>query len=119
MTEEATIKANTGDAGSLVAVAQGHRSVGHPIQRSGAGSTQQDHLPADSRGSSQPVTPGHPSVSARGKAHRTCQLHALIQVLFADQILVNLRTAQAVLRLEKRHSGKIEAQGLIQAFIWR
>jgi hypothetical protein len=31
------------------------------------------------------------------------QCHALIQALFADQVLVNLRAVQAVLRLEKTY----------------
>jgi hypothetical protein len=38
------------------------------------------------------------------------QCHALIQALFADQVLVNLRAVQAILRLEKPYGAlRLEA----------
>ena len=70
----------------------------HPRQtRPGSRSTVQDHLPPQALAWNL-----HDTQWCLAQAQRIGpQCHALIQALFADQVLVNLRAAQAVLRLEK------------------
>jgi transposase len=70
----------------------------HPRQtRPGARSTLQDHLPPQALAWNLQDT----QWCLREAQRIGPQCHALIQALFADQVLVNLRAAQAVLRLEK------------------
>lgn len=70
----------------------------HPRQtRPGARSTLPDHLPPEALAWNLQDTQW-----CLAQAQRIGpQCHALIQALFADQVLVNLRAAQAILRLEK------------------
>lgn len=72
----------------------------HPRQtRAGARSTIQDHLPPEALAWNLQDT----QCCLREAQRIGPQCHALIQALFADQVLVNLRAAQAVLRLEKSY----------------
>lgn len=70
----------------------------HPRQtRPGARSTVPDHLPPEALAWNL-----HDTQWCLQEAQRIGpQCHALIQALFVDRVLVNLRAAQAVLRLEK------------------
>ena len=79
----------------------------HPRQiRPGARSTLQDHLPPDALAWNLQDT----QWCLRQAERIGPQCHALIQTLFADQVLVNLRAAQAVLRLEKPYGAlRLEA----------
>ncbi len=72
----------------------------HPRQtRPGARSTVPDHLPPEALAWNLQDT----QWCLREAQRIGPQCHALIQALFADQVLVNLRAAQAVLRLEKTY----------------
>ena len=72
----------------------------HPRQtHPGARATLQDHLPPEALAWNLQDT----QWCLREAQRIGPQCHALIQALFADQVLVNLRAAQAVLRLEKSY----------------
>jgi hypothetical protein len=72
----------------------------HPRQtRPGSRSTVQDHLPPEALAWNLQDT----QWCLREAQRIGPQCHALIQALFADAVLVNLRAAQAVLRLEKTY----------------
>jgi transposase len=79
----------------------------HPRQtRPGARSTLQDHLPPEALAWNLQDT----QWCLREAQRIGPQCQALIQALFADQVLVNLRAAQAVLRLEKAYGAlRLEA----------
>jgi transposase len=79
----------------------------HPRQtRPGARATLPDHLPPEARAWNLQDT----QWCLREAQRIGPQCHALIQTLFADQVLVNLRAAQAVLRLEKPYGAlRLEA----------
>jgi hypothetical protein len=70
----------------------------HPRQsRAGSRSTVQDHLPPEALAWNLQDTQW--CLAQAQRVGPQCQ--ALIQALFADQVLVNLRAVQAILRLEK------------------
>lgn len=72
----------------------------HPRQfRPGARSTVQDHLPPEALAWNLQDTQW--CLAQAQRIGPQCQ--ALIQALFADQVLVNLRAVQAILRLEKSY----------------
>jgi len=85
----------------LITLYREHEPVAsHPRQTSpGARSTVQDHLPPEALAWNLQDT----QWCLREAQRIGPQCHALIQALFADQVLVNLRAAQAVLRLEKTY----------------
>jgi len=93
---------------TLVNLYRDHDQVAsHPrLTCPGARSTLPDHLPPEALAWSL-----HDAQWCLGQAERigpSCQ--ALIQTLFADRVLVNLRAAQGVLRLEKPYgAGRLEA----------
>lgn len=92
----------------LITVYRDHELIAtHPRQtRPGARSTVQDHLPPEALAWNLQDT--HGCLREAERIGPNCQ--ELIQALFADQVLVNLRAAQGVLRLEKTYgSQRLEA----------
>jgi transposase len=92
----------------LITLYQDHVLVAtHPRQtRPGARSTVEDHLPPEALAWNLQDT--HWCLREAQRIGPNCQ--ELIQTLFADQVLVNLRAAQGVLRLEKTYgSQRLEA----------
>lgn len=92
----------------LITVYRDHELIAtHPRQtRPGARSTGQDHLPPEALAWNLQDT--HGCLREAERIGPNCQ--ELIQTLFADQVLVNLRAAQGVLRLEKTYgSQRLEA----------
>jgi transposase len=79
----------------------------HPRQtRPGVRSTIPDHLPPEALAWNLQ----DPQWCLREALRIGPQCHALVQALFADQVLVNLRAVQAVLRLEKTYGAlRLEA----------
>lgn len=92
----------------LITVYRDQESVAsHPRQsKPGARSTSQDHLPPEALAWNLQDTQWCLAQAQRIGPH----CHVLVEALFADQVLVNLRAVQAILRLEKPYGAlRLEA----------
>lgn len=92
----------------LVSLYRDHEQVAsHPRQRRpGARSTVPDHLPPEAQ--AWKLRDAQWCLREAGRIGPQC--HALVTALFDDAVLVNLRAAQGVLRLEKAHgAARLEA----------
>jgi hypothetical protein len=92
----------------LISLYRDHEQVAsHPRQhRPGARATVPDHLPPEAQAWKLRDTPW----CLREAERIGPQCQALVTALFDDQVLVNLRAAQGVLRLEKAHgAARLEA----------